>query len=204
MLKLASRLYRSFKVRWPYLKAFFSLEHSPRGSIFVSSEDIHQEKSASELLKSLFNKYKSDKSLSHDYHIPYGSIYNLLPAGPMFEIGIGSHNPNFPSTMGGGSWVPGGSLRAWRDTKKFTHCYGADIDKDVIFNDHKISIFVVDQLNIDSLQKLNEGLRSHEPHGFSLIIDDGFHDFTANSNSFRVFKSLIKKMVFMWLKTSMA
>ena len=147
------------------------------------------------------NKYKSDKSLSHDYHIPYGFIYNLLPAGPMFEIGIGSHNPNFPSTMGGGSWVPGGSLRAWRDTKKFTHCYGADIDKDVIFNDDKISTFVVDQLNIDSLQKLNEGLRSHEPHGFSLIIDDGFHDFTANSNSFRAFKSLIKKNEYSLVRT---
>lgn len=202
------QLLLKFRIKFQYLRSLLYLKlfrylqvislykSFPKKSIFIPSVKLSpQDDSIAINLKNLFNKYGSDKSLVHDYHIPYGYIFNLLPAGPLLEIGIGSQDKKFNSVMGI-SYTPGGSLRSWRDSRYFTHCYGADIDKKVIFSEDKINTYLVDQLSIKSLQKLNSDLRLKESQGFSLIVDDGFHDFTANKNSFLALKKSIKKRGF--------
>ena len=180
---------KSFK----YLKVISLSISFPRESIFIPSIKLKDlDNSIATDLKKLFNKHGSDKSLLHNYQIPYGYIFSLLPSGPILEIGIGSQNTKFNSVMGI-SYVPGASLRSWRDSGYFTYCYGADIDKKVIFTEEKISTYVTDQLNIRSLQNLECNLKIKEPKGFSLIVDDGFHDFVANKNSFLILKNLIMK-----------
>ena len=199
------QLLLKFRIKFQYLRSLLFLKlfrylqvisfykSFPKKSIFIPSVKLSpQDDSIAINLKNLFNKYGSDKSLVHSYHIPYGHIFNLLPAGPLLEIGIGSQDKKFNSVMGI-SYTPGGSLRSWRDSRYFTHCYGADIDKKVMFSEDKITTYLVDQLSIKSLQKLNRDLRLKESQGFSLIVDDGFHDYTANKNSFLTLKNLIKK-----------
>lgn len=176
-----------------YLKVITISKSFPRKSIFIPRIKLKaRDALIAEILKKLFNKHGSDKSLLHDYQIPYGYIFNLLPSGPLLEIGIGSQDTKFNSVMGI-SYVPGASLRSWRDSGYFTYCYGADIDEKVIFTEDKISTYVADQLKIGSLQKLNRNLKIKEPQGFSLIIDDGYHDFNANKNSFLILNNLIMK-----------
>lgn len=179
-----------------YLKVISISKSFSRKSIFISKIKLKaRDDSIAEILKKLFNKHGSDKSLLHDYQIPYGYILNLLPSGPLLEIGIGSQDTKFNSVMGI-SYVPGASLRSWRDSGYFTYCYGADIDEKVIFTEDKISTYVADQLKIGSLQKLNRNLKIKEPQGFSLTIDDGYHDFYANKNSFLIVNNLINANLF--------
>lgn len=130
-------------------------------------------------LKSLLDRYGSDKANHHDYHFAYavilrdrGNIANVL------EIGLGSNDPSVVSNMkGGGS--PGGSLRAMRDFASNARIYGADIDPAILFREDRIETFVVDQLSTSSLDALGCQL----PASFDLIIDDGLHAPHANINT---------------------
>lgn len=139
----------------------------------------------------LFIKYGSDKSLAHDYHLPYAELLDTCSEGPLCEMGIGSKNRIFPAAMiiyG----TPGGGLRAWKNINIFTNIYGADIGEEVLFSEDGITTHVVDQLDASSLNNFANYLLDKEPLGFSLIIDDGFHNFTANINSLRALRHLVK------------
>ena len=66
-------------------------------------------------LKFYFNKYKSDKSLNHNYHLIYGALFpDTNKVKKILEIGLGTNNEKLISNMGkNGS--PGASVRAFRD-----------------------------------------------------------------------------------------
>jgi hypothetical protein len=130
----------------------------------------------------LFKKYNSDKSLAHDYHIPYGQICELIPKGDILEIGIGSINPVFPGNMSS-KGSPGASLRAWRDSGFFNNVLGADIDPEILFNELFISTYHVDQNNIDSLENLKIAISSKK---ISFVVDDGLHEAQANIRTLEV------------------
>ena len=49
----------------------------------------------------------------------------------IFECGIGTNNPDIPSSMGK-QYTPGGSLKMWRDYFPNAEVYGADVDKDIL------------------------------------------------------------------------
>jgi len=137
-----------------------------------------------ESLKVIFDKFGSDKASAHDYHVPYSWILNQLPDdGLILEIGIGTKNPNLPSNMGVNG-MPGASLRAWRETKKFSVVNGADIDRDCLFREEKISTYFVDQLDVAELVKLREQVKPTKPKRLNLIVDDGLHTYVANKNTF--------------------
>ena len=127
-------------------------------------------------MKKLFDGFGSDKSLAHDYHIPYGQLFGLVPLGAILEIGIGSVNPEYPGNMGSRGH-PGASQAAFRDSGFFTHVFGADIDRSILTNSPGITNFFVDQTDAGSLTNLR-----NEPFGteISLIIDDGLHQAEAN------------------------
>lgn len=93
----------------------------------------------------------------------------------LFELGLGSINPNVPSNMGY-KGVPCASLRGWRKYfGKNSLIYGADIDRDILKNEDQIETFFCDQRSESSIQKLKDVLPD-----FDIIIEDGLHEFSAN------------------------
>lgn len=123
----------------------------------------------------------SDKGLSeHNYTTLYSTLFGHLVGQPgvnIFELGIGTNNPNLPSTMGING-VPGASLRGWRDWFKSADIYGADIDKNILFTDDRIKTFHVDQRDAESIKELWKNIGDDVQ--FDVIIDDGLHEFPAN------------------------
>ena len=100
-------------------------------------------------------------------------INNLL------EIGIGFKHS-----------FPGASLRAWSEIFPAARIYGADNNREVLFNEKNIKSFYTDQQNINELENLKKLLNNIF---FDVIIDDGLHTFEANINTFDVFKNSMSK-----------
>lgn len=135
-------------------------------------------------LKDLFNKYGSDKSSYHNYDLVYHSILNILKKKELlkiFEIGLGTNNVSVPSNMGVNG-KPGASLRAFRDYLPGSSIFGADIDKEVLFTEERITTTYLDQTKyqtyVDLKQKFNV-------QSYDLIIDDGLHSPEANLNTLK-------------------
>lgn len=110
-------------------------------------------------------KYGTDKAGR------YTPVYDLLlhdrrrEIRRILEIGIGT-----PEAMKHVvDYVPGASLRMWRDYCPNALVYGADVSQDVLFSDKRIATFAVDQGNAAQLIKVADGLK------FDLIVDDGSH-----------------------------
>ncbi len=136
------------------------------------------------ILTKLCEKYMTDKgSISHNkkntwyggphsYSNYYFSIFNHFKDDVklVFECGIGRQPGK-----------PGASLRVWKEYFKNSQIYGADINKDVLFEDDRIKTFYVDQLNTSSIEVMWEkiGIKN-----FDIIIDDGLHTTDANINLF--------------------
>lgn len=129
---------------------------------------------ASETLKDLFNKFGSDKSTVHNYHLIYGLIFNLIVAPlKILEIGLGSNNVDIASNMGAhGS--PGASLRAFKNFCPLNIVHGADIDKSISVDGCKV--FFVDQTIPSSFNLIHMNGEAE----YDLIIDDGLHSPDAN------------------------
>ena len=98
----------------------------------------------------------------------------------IFECGIGTNNKNFVSNLGEFG-VPGASLRVWRSFFKNAKIIGADIDKNVLFNDDRIETFYVDQKKNDSTIRMWNMIKEDN---FDIIIDDGEHSYKAALNLF--------------------
>jgi hypothetical protein len=129
-------------------------------------------------LASLFNKYGSDKSSSHNYDLLYASILGPIRNAPLrvLEIGLGTNNPEVVSTMGEDG-RPGASLRAFRDFLPNARIFGADIDHRILFSEDRIQTYFVDQTRSSSFDELSSVLGNN---AFDLVIDDGLHSPNAN------------------------
>jgi SAM-dependent methyltransferase len=127
-------------------------------------------------LKMIFDSYGCDKSRNHDYHYVYGAVLKSLgPISSMLEIGLGTTNTDVVSNMGK-IWVPGNSLRAFREYLPETTIYGADVDNRILFEEERIKTYFVDQTDMSTITALSEKL----PGKLDLIIDDGLHAPNAN------------------------
>jgi cephalosporin hydroxylase len=127
-------------------------------------------------LQELYDHYGSDKARDHDYHLLYGSLLSEpTSVTALLEIGLGTNNPRLVSNMGK-KGRPGGSLRAFRDFLPKAQLYGADIDRQILFEEDRIATFFVDQTDPASLSTLASLIGDH----FDLIIDDGLHSPNAN------------------------
>lgn len=141
-------------------------------------------------LRGLFEKYGSDKFI-HAYYKLYSHMLASRTGLDILEIGIGTKNPALPSTMYfykeacDFDSTPGGSLRAFRDFVPGSTVYGADIDRDCLFEEDRIMTAHVDQLDPESLDALFQGKT------FDFIVVDGLHHITADLNSVM---ALIKRM----------
>jgi len=138
-------------------------------------KDIGAEEEAA-TLKKVFDSYGCDKSRNHDYHFVYGAVLkNLGKIDSMLEIGLGTTNTDVVSNMGK-IWVPGNSLRAFREYLPGTLIYGADVDKRILFEEERIKTYFVDQTDAATIAALGEKM----PGKLDLIIDDGLHAPNAN------------------------
>ncbi len=144
-------------------------------------------------LSHLCDFYGSDKgelhAINHPYPWPshtYTDYYSRLfshrrnDVRNIFECGIGTNNPSMLSSMGPFG-KPGASLRVWRDFFPNSMVYGADIDKDILFEENRIKSFYVDQLNPASIVNLWDRIGVRD---FDLMVDDGLHTFEAGSTLF--------------------
>ena len=130
-------------------------------------------------------RYQSDKGHEniiaswHNYTTFYYSIFKDFTEKPLrlFELGLGTNNLDLPSNMGPDG-KPGASLYGWREFFPNSEIFGADIDRDILFNADRIKTFYCDQTNPDSISKLWEEPALEE--NFDIIIDDGLHTFDAN------------------------
>ena len=99
----------------------------------------------------------------------------------IFECGIGSNNVNIESNMTSGG-KPGASLNVWKDYFINAEVYGADIDKDILFNSDRIKTFEVDQTNEESIHKMWREINKKD---FDIMIDDGLHNYEAGITLFK-------------------
>lgn len=157
-------------------------------------KNVHYFNNSKNNLSSLCEKYGSDKGYldfkketpfgwkAHSYSNFYYNLFNHCKSEIklVFECGIGTNNPNLISNMTA-CGKPGASLRVWRDYFMNSIVYGADIDKNILFEEDRIKTFYVDQLNNDSIKKLWSNI---DKSNFDLIIDDGLHTFEAGINFF--------------------
>jgi len=161
---------------WP--KALKYFEKKPN---LLATMDITQSTPLCEIM----GKYNSDKGNIkindswHNYTTVYYSIFKNIQMNKLriFELGLGTNNINIPSNMGiNGS--PGASLYGWSEFFINSDIFGADIDKNILFNTDKIKTFFCDQTNADIIRSMWNNLELKD--NFDIIIEDGLHSFNAN------------------------
>lgn len=133
----------------------------------------------------IMGRNKSDKgdiniiNSWHNYTTFYYSIFKDISDKNLrvFELGLGTNNLNIPSNMGVNG-RPGASLYGWQEFFPNSYIFGADIDRDILFNTDKIKTFYCDQTNPEIVKKMwDEPLLQDN---FDIIVDDGLHEFNAN------------------------
>ena len=146
-------------------------------------------------LSELADKYKSDKGTlsenflkhpwpSHNYTIVYENLYRTTKeqVRSVFEMGIGTSNPNLESNMTIDG-VPGASLLMWREYFPNAKIFGGDIDKECMVKEERIQTHIVDQTDKTACKDMFQMIGIHE---FDLIIDDGLHTFEAGTTFFEI------------------
>jgi len=129
-------------------------------------------------LEALFVKELSDKSIHHDYHKIYGSLFDdPQEVESVVEIGIGTNSKAFTSHMPT-DYVTGGSLRAFSHFFPNSTVFGLDIDRKTFFTTERIQCMWIDQMDASSFNQLDS-----LPQKIDLLIDDGLHCPLANLNT---------------------
>ena len=135
-------------------------------------------------LCSIMEKNGSDKGYVntqgwHNYTVYYNSIFNKIKDEKLrvFELGLGTHNENILSHMSK-NFTPGGSLYGWCEYFPNALIFGADIDREILFQTNRIKTFYCDQTNPLIINDMwnNDLLKEN----FDIIIEDGLHEFNAN------------------------
>jgi hypothetical protein len=145
-------------------------------------------------LTEIMNRNGSDKgSGHHNYTEYYATLFDPIRNSRMniLEIGIGTNNPHIPSSMIGtpGGYNPGSSLRGWKEYFTSSNIYGCDIDREILFEEDRISTFHLDQRDQKSLQEqIVDKNRMYD-----IIIDDGLHHFETNLNVLKTIYSKLKQ-----------
>jgi hypothetical protein len=131
-------------------------------------------------LKELLDRYGSDKANIHNYHLVYGAILTRMGSiQSLLEIGLGTNNVSLISNMGAAG-RPGASLRAFRDFLPGAQVYGADVDRNILFTEERITTFFIDQTDPTSFRE------AEAVGGLDLLIDDGLHTPNANLAALRL------------------
>lgn len=136
------------------------------------------------ILCNIMTSYGSDKgnnlSTTHNYTKYYYQLFKNIKEDNLriFELGLGTNNVNLKSNMGPNG-KPGASLRGWRDFFPNSYIFGADIDKNILFEEERIKTYYCDQTDANIINNM-WNISELKKNKFDIIIDDGLHDFYAN------------------------
>jgi hypothetical protein len=133
----------------------------------------------------IMGDYGSDKGhenineCRHNYTLLYSKLFEGLCEKKLrvFELGLGTNNPHLPSSMGVDG-KPGASLRGWAAYFPNAKVYGADIDRDILFEEDRIKTYYCNQLVPEEIKAMWSEKELWEP--FDIIVEDGLHEFEAN------------------------
>jgi SAM-dependent methyltransferase len=136
------------------------------------SSTYNTDKGSIEKIKTNKNKFGYETHTYTDfYSLLFGSFRENIKL--VFECGI----------------LNGSSLRVWRDYFVNSEIFGGDINKELLFTEHRIKTFYVDQTSKNSIKQMWLNVQKNN---FDLIIDDGLHTNDANitffSESFKFLK----------------
>jgi len=137
-----------------------------------------------------FDKYLSDKSING-----YGNVYNdyfsprINDEITLLEIGVGTLNPT-PYNMlfwkeRYETYLPGASLRAFRDYFPNGKIYGVDIQPDCKIREERIETFIFYSTDKEACEKELYWLT------FDFIIDDGDHYYV---NQIKTFENIFPRL----------
>jgi hypothetical protein len=134
------------------------------------------------IYRSVFQKFMSNKgghfernnTIRHFYADFYEESLKNSKIENLLEIGI----------------EYGGSLRAWSSLFPKSNIFGADINKEYLFDEPNIKTFYTDQLDKNELNNLFNKIKDKR---FDVIIDDGLHTYDANINTFEILFPLLEK-----------
>lgn len=133
-------------------------------------------------LCTIMQKHGSDKGQGrHNYTPLYHNLFKnkRTQITDIFELGIGTTNPQIPSNMGPNG-TPKASLRGWKEYFPNATIHGADIDTTILKDEEKIQTHYVDLNNPQTIQEMwNQ--HSLKEQTFDIIIDDGLHNHQANT-----------------------
>lgn len=162
--------------------------HAALAEHFERSYAVYYNKNTLSLLNALCDKYGSDKGeirtsghpypwQSHTYADFMERMFGHCRASirHVFECGIGTNNTGLASNMSAGG-KPGASLRVWQEYFPEAQIVGADIDRDILFQEQRIKTYHCDQTDVASIRAL---WATVEVDQFDLMIDDGLHTFSA-------------------------
>ena len=144
----------------------------------ISKYDINENNE----LKDIMQKHGSDKSTTHNYNIMYSYIFNKLGINNklnVLEIGLGTNDPNAISSMGQNG-QPCASLYGFKEYLPNSNIYGADIDRNILYNEERIKTCFVDQLEYSTFKNISNSFDNIQ---YDIIIDDGLHSIGANFNT---------------------
>jgi hypothetical protein len=134
-------------------------------------------------LNKLIEKYRSDKNASNyttTYEKEFEPIKDSIQS--ILEIGLGTIIEGVHSSMydwkttrvidgeSFNDYIPGASLRAWKEYFTNAQIYGGDIQQDTQFEEERIKTFLFNSTSLEECDKYLEDLQ------FDIIIDDGSHD----------------------------
>ena len=141
-------------------------------------------------LTEIIDSYGSDKNLS-GYTSYYIEIFESIRQNKidLLEIGIGTIIPSAQSSMARTSiknYKPGASLRSWKEYFPNANIYGGDIQFDTQFSEDRIKTFL-----FDSTKKVECDFALQNMQ-FDIIIDDGWHSYEAQLNTFDNLFSRVK------------
>jgi hypothetical protein len=143
-------------------------------------------------LNELIQKYRSDKNASNytpTYEKEFEGIKDTITS--ILEIGLGTIIEGVHSSMydwktsrvidgeSFNDYMPGASLRAWKEYFRNAQIYGGDIQKDTQFEEERIKTFLFNSTN---LEECNNALQDLQ---FDIIIDDGSHDVEDQINTMK-------------------
>ena len=126
----------------------------------------------------------SDKSIFYQAFNRY-YVYMLKDLGGFdkslryLEIGMGTNNPKLVSTMGEHG-RPGASLRAFAQMLPNAEIFGADVDRDILFEEPRIKTTYVDGYNLSTYDDLYHTFGSKK---FDFILDDAAHSVASQFNT---------------------
>ena len=136
-------------------------------------------------------KYGADKcpQINHMY-TPFYYEYlkdKKYSIKKVLEFGVGN-NSIIPFIPG---YKPGASLRMWRDFFPNAQIYGADIAKEAIFTEDRITTFYANEFEKESVEKLITKTGSD----IDLFIDDADHHTNRQIDLCEILMPLLKKDV---------